>query len=478
MTTPLGDPSRRTQRLSRRLLAAGWAVGLLALGCSSARDLANPRPLPDTTDQTGELDTTVISGSSVADSAALAAANAQLTVSDWELLESLGPRPIWEQLSKPRGKNASEGSEAAPSDAVAVALPEVLDESTLPMQVTELPENMVRIIWNLQAFGGTQIKSSREASTSRRSVSVSNADLAPLVQAVQQVFGSAGSVVPMASENKLVIVCPRDFRSNVADLLSRLDVLPPQVEITAKIFEVSNDFDFQYGAKIIANRVASDGTQTAISTFSAKRFVDAMRSGDSQPVGSALKLMQIFDSAGIGLDVSFQILAEEGLINVVSAPRMTVALGQTGYMLAGQELPIQSAKIVNGVLQSDTNYKPVGVQLYVTPQTISPDRIRLHAISIVSAVSGFSPLPSMTGDEMRMVFNPIIDSREAETAVTVAPGDTLVISGLKMVRTISRESKIPGLGDLPILGAMFKNHRTQQQATDLYFFMTPRIIDR
>jgi type II secretory pathway component GspD/PulD (secretin) len=452
--------------------------GLMMAGCSSPRNLANPRPLPDTTEQAGELDTSVISSTPDADAAALAAANEQLSISDWEILESLGPRPIWEQLSKPRDPDARADANADPSEPPVILRPEVIDESLLPMEVTELSDNMVRIIWQLQAFGGTQIKSSREASTSRRSVAVSNADLAPLVQAVQQVFGSAGSVVPMASENKLVIVCPRDFRSNVADLLARLDVLPPQVEITAKIFEVSNDFDFQYGAKLIANRVASDGTQTAISTFSAKRFVDAMRTGDSQPVGSALRLMQVFDSAGIGLDLSFQILAEEGLINVVSSPRMTVALGQTGYMLAGQELPIQSAKIVNGVLQSDTNYKPVGVQLYVTPQTISPDRIRLHAITIVSAVSGFSPLPTMTSDDMRMVFNPIIDSREAETAVTVAPGDTLVISGLKMVRTISRESKIPGLGDLPILGAMFKNHRTQQQATDLYFFLTPRVLDR
>ena len=55
-------------------------------------------------------------------------------------------------------------------------------------------------------------------------------------------------------------------------------------------------------------------------------------------------------------------------------------------------------------------------------------------------------------------------------------GTTLVISGLRMVRTTTREEKVPGLGELPILGWLFKNHRTQQQQTDLYFFLTPTLL--
>ena len=134
--------------------------------------------------------------------------------------------------------------------------------------------------------------------------------------------------------------------------------------------------------------------------------------------------------------MSLQLLAESGMINVVCSPRMTVAVGQTGYMLAGQELPIQSANIVNNVLQTATTYKPVGVQLYITPQAVGPDRVKLHTISIVSACQGFSPLPTLDGTDRppSVLINPIIDSREAETQVTVDDGDTLVISGLRMVR--------------------------------------------
>ena len=83
-----------------------------------------------------------------------------------------------------------------------------------------------------------------------------------------------------------------------------LDVPPKQVQITAKIFEVSRDFDFQQGSEILLNRLASDGGQQLASTFSAKRFLDAA-SGPmaGAPVqGSVLKLMQNFSDAGVGVD--------------------------------------------------------------------------------------------------------------------------------------------------------------------------------
>ena len=144
-------------------------------------------------------------------------------------------------------------------------------------------------------------------------------------------------------------------------------------------------------------------------------------------------------------------------------------------MLAGQEIPIQSTNVVNNVVQIGTTYKPVGVQLYITPEAAGRQRVKLHTISIVSAVSGFAPLPTMTGGANPIV-NPVIDSREAETAVTVDIGNTLVISGLRMIRTTTREEKIPGIGDVPVLGWLFKNHRTQQEQTDLYFFITPSML--
>src|SRR4029079_4490226 len=135
---------------------------------------------------------------------------------------------------------------------------------------------------------------------------------------------------------------------------------------------------------------------TGISLFDSKAVTDAAAAA-VPGVGSVVTLTNLFEKAGVSIDASFQILADEGLIRMVSSPRMTVAGGQTGYMLAGQELPIQTANFVSGVLQASTTYKPVGVQMYITPQAVGRNRIKLHTISIVSSVSGFTPVPSISG---------------------------------------------------------------------------------
>ena len=164
----------------------------------------------------------------------------------------------------------------------------------------------------------------------------------------------------------------------------------------------------------------------------------------------------------------------------MNGPTGTVDSGQTASMQAGQELPIQTAEIQreDSVVTKKLVYKPVGVQLHVTPQATGPDSVKLHVVTSLSAVSGFSPLPSMESAYAahRTLINPIIDSREAITRVTIRDRSTLVIGGMKMIRKVTRESKIPGLGDIPLIEWLFKNHHSQKQTNDLYFFVTPRLI--
>jgi type II secretory pathway component GspD/PulD (secretin) len=474
------------------LAPAVMGLSLLTLGTGCA---SKPKPQPEAVRHEGTLNPpVVISGKPARDTRALLQADDQLSEADWKVLEKLGPRPIWEQIDNRAKRSRADVAPvlAEPGTAVASANDLVrpgisspttrpVNEAELPVQVIPLADNKVRMIWTLRAYGGTNVASPRNGGTTRRDVTLTPPDLTPLVTVVTQHVGQGGTVTPLPRENTLVITCGQDIKQSTLDLLNRLDVAPRQVEITARIFEVSQDFDFQQGANLLLNRLASDGTQSALSTFSAKRFAEAAAAGTGPANGSVMRIMQTFGDAGISVDVTFQLLQETGLIKVVSSPRMTVAVGQTGYMLAGQEIPIQSANLHSNVIQTTTTYKPVGVQLYITPQAISNDSVKLHTISIVSAVNGFAPLPTLAGGTANgsadlAAVNPIIDSREAETQVTIQNGDTLVISGLRMVRSTSREEKIPGLGEMPGLGWLFKNHRTQQQMTDLYFFVTPALL--
>jgi type II secretory pathway component GspD/PulD (secretin) len=462
----------------RALACLGLALSVSQLvGCAQKAAQSQAQELPS-----GEFGKAVVlSARPKQDSAAFQESQDQLSDADWRKLEQLGPRPMWEQLEAkrpPRRMGDPHTSPEAQGTRPSTTQPTgslALNESELPVQTVDMPDGKVRLIWTLRSFGGATVKSTRDATTARRTVEIAPADLTPLVAVLSQNLGQ-GAVTPLPRENAIVVTCDKAMRVPVLSMLNDLDRPPRQVEIAAKIFEVSRDFDFQQGTELVLNRLASDPAASLTSTFSARRFLDALQNPTPAPVqGSVLKLMQAFQSAGVSVDVSFQLLAEAGLIQVVSEPRMTVAVGQTGYMLAGQEIPIQSTNVINNVLQVGTTYKPVGVQLYITPEAAGSDRVKLHTISIVSAVSGFSPVPTMNGGVVPLV-NPVIDSREAETAVTVDDGSTLVISGLRMIRTTTRENKIPGLGDVPVLGWLFKNHRSQQQQTDLYFFITPNML--
>lgn len=445
----------------------------------------------------------IISSTPDRDRAAFNASEQQLLPVQWSVIEKRGPKPAWDQLgigkenyaglSNSQPTTQPTGRESDPpvviqhivstvpatqptTQPVTVITQNLISEEGLPIQTVDMPDGKIKVIWTLRNYGGSSVTSARDPSTSRRTVTLAPADLVPLVTVLQQQVGASGTVVPLPRENTIVVTCDRAQKPSVVAMLASLDVPPRQVQISARIFEVSRDFDLQQGAQVVAKRVRPDNAQEVISTFNSQRAADSAATG-APFQGSVVTLFKTFEDHGISMEASFQILADAGMVKEVSSPRMTVAAGQTGYMLAGQELPIQTATVANGVVQTATQYKPVGVQLYITPQAVGRNRVKLHTISIVSSVSGFAPLPTLAGGtRLNGMINPVIESREAETAVTIEDGSTLVISGLQMVRTATREEKVPGLGDIPVLGWLFKNHRSQQQMTDLYFFVTPSLL--
>jgi type II secretory pathway component GspD/PulD (secretin) len=337
------------------------------------------------------------------------------------------------------------------------------------------------MIYYLQHFGGTTVNSSRDSGTKRRSVTVKTADLNPIVTLARQRLGNKSQASPLPTENALVIDCETGVKDEIIRFVAGVDQPKRQVEITARIFEAGSDFDFQMGARTLLEHMDSNETHSLASTFNTNEFLDFLADQAAGSTagfqGGVMTLVRAWNAAGVTLQATFEALVNTGQIREVASPRMTVAAGETGYMLAGQELPIQSANISNSSFQATTTYKPVGVQLYITPRTIGADSVKLHVVTIVSATSGFAPLPTLSGlQSSQLLVNPIIDSREAETSVTVHEGSTLVIGGLRMIRTQTRENKIPGLGDIPIFEWLFKNHRSQKQTTDLFFFVTPRLV--
>lgn len=188
------------------------------------------------------------------------------------------------------------------------------------------------------------------------------------------------------------------------------------------------------------------------------------------PIADAMNLVMGFGNAfsGAGLDVRLSVLEGNGLARVLAKPTLLAHSGQSASFLAGGELPIPvSANDGNIAIE----YKEFGVRLQLTPTILSDDRIALKIAPEASDLD-FTNSVSVGG-----VSVPAIRTRRADTMVELADGESFVIGGLVSRNTASNVNKVPLLGDLPILGAFFKNLSYSQEETELVIIVTPTLVN-
>jgi pilus assembly protein CpaC len=170
-----------------------------------------------------------------------------------------------------------------------------------------------------------------------------------------------------------------------------------------------------------------------------------------------------------------QFLETEGLARTLAEPRLVTQSGQEASFLAGGEFPIPVVQSSGGASNGITiEFKEFGVGLRFTPVVMSDGKISLRVAPSVSDIVSTSTIP--TGIVGANFLVPSLSTRKLETTVQLYDGQTLALAGL--LQDTMRESvrKIPGLGDIPILGALFRSSNFQQNKTDLLIAVTPHIV--
>ncbi|WP_271077234.1 type II secretion system protein GspD [Aurantiacibacter sp. MUD61] len=172
----------------------------------------------------------------------------------------------------------------------------------------------------------------------------------------------------------------------------------------------------------------------------------------------------IVESFTLQAAVYAQIQQGEG--RIVSAPRIAAQSGSTAKITTGDALPILTSIQLSGVngVSQQVQYVNVGVTLQIAPRTNRDGYVNSEIYAVVSSVTGFSQ------------GFPTISQREAETSASVRDGETFVIGGLTQESSIVSESRVPILGDIPLLGALFRRENSSEQNTELYIIITPHII--
>ena len=157
---------------------------------------------------------------------------------------------------------------------------------------------------------------------------------------------------------------------------------------------------------------------------------------------------------------------QKGEGRIVSRPRIAAQSGSTAKIITGDALPILTSIQLSGVngVSQQVQYVNVGVTLQIAPRVSSDGYITSKIYGVVSSVTGFSQ------------GFPTISQREAETSASVRDGETFVIGGLTQENVLTTDSKVPLLGDIPLLGEFFKYSQSTSSKTELYIVITPYIV--
>lgn len=170
---------------------------------------------------------------------------------------------------------------------------------------------------------------------------------------------------------------------------------------------------------------------------------------------------------GRSMTLTLNLLEGNGLARVLAEPTLVTTSGQSASFLSGGELPIA---VPQGLGSTTIEYKPYGIGLTVTPTVLSDDRIVLKVAPEVSDLDYANQV------DLNGVPVPAISTRRADTTVELGDGESFIIGGLVSRSTTSNVDKVPWLGDIPVLGTIFRQSRYQTNEKELVIMVTPRLV--
>ena len=255
------------------------------------------------------------------------------------------------------------------------------------------------------------------------------------------------------------------------DVVNSLVVDPrhlPQVKLEVRVAEIDRSKLTAFGINLFSLGKNSGSVTTG--QFSPPSF-QSQNGVNTAVVSDYLNLFYFnFDH---GLGATIKDLQNKGVLQILAEPNLTTIHGRTARFLAGGEFPypIVQPGGAGTVPTVTVQFRPYGVKLEFTPYVNSDGTIRLRVAPEVSALD-YTNQVVIAGYAL-----PALSTRRAETEVELRDGESFGISGILDHRTTDNLSKIPGIGDIPILGQLFRSKNLDRSTMELVVIVTPKIID-
>jgi hypothetical protein len=278
------------------------------------------------------------------------------------------------------------------------------------------------------------------------------------------------AAVPIPLSDWLIVTAAPELMREVESFINIFAAGVPQIEIEAKIVEVRTFDSLDIGVTENGGPIFDFPDGTAIDSFTYDFPIDG--------VGGTLAVGTVLD--GTTISAALDVLARYENVSIISRPTIAVREGGRAEIITVQRIPFLNVVGVNAGGQPNftVQYEEFGVRLYVVPRVVGTETVALNIDVEASQQAGSAvTFTSVAGGNTSSVSNPIISSRSARTTVYLEPGQAVILGGLITERLVEQEDKVPILGDIPLLGYLFRSTFTSKEQANVLFFIRPRILE-
>jgi general secretion pathway protein D len=265
------------------------------------------------------------------------------------------------------------------------------------------------------------------------------------------------TIIPDPNTNSLIVVTSPDNLETLRQILTQLDQIPEQVMIETLIVEATLDNSLKLGVEwnFTQDRAfGNNATGAGVTDFNLQQ---------ANPALDGLR----YTLTGQNFSAFLNALSSDDKFQVLSTPRIFTSNNVEAEINISQSVPyiLSTREDANGNLTFNYAFQDVGIVLNVVPRITQNGTVTLDVTQTANDLQGFTD------------FNaPIVNQRQAFTTVSVNDGETIVLGGMMRNTVTAKTRKLPILGDIPILGELFKSREKQEVKTELLVFLTPRIV--
>ena len=318
-----------------------------------------------------------------------------------------------------------------------------------------------------------------------------------LTAAKEEAEGTVGSgreVVSIAASkhsNALIVTAPQDIMQSLQSVIEQLDIRRAQVHVEALIVEVAEgsniNFGVQWASKDAGLMQFANGTQIPIGTLGAaisqakpqkgstvisENGATTINPDTNGDLSTLAQLLSGFSGTAVGVVKGdwmalVQAVKNDSSSNVLSTPSITTLDNQEAFFMVGQDVPVLTGSTVGSNNSNPFNTverKKVGIMLKVTPQINEGNAVQMVIEQEVSKVEGQTSLDVVFGE------------RKLKTTVLANDGELIVLGGLMDDQAGESVAKVPLLGDIPLIGNLFKSTADKKEKRNLMVFIRPTIL--